>query len=62
MSKNKPVSCLTLSQSVVDKAKEMMNKHPDDLDSKTKYFEVAGIKLWKSLKEKERRESAKRNA
>ena len=62
MSKNKPVSCLTLSQSVVDKANEMIAKHPEVHDTKTKYFEVAGIKLWKSLKEKERRDSAKRNA
>ena len=51
--RNKPVTCLTLSQSVLDKAEDIVKNNKDEYPSKTRFFEVAGNKLWREEKIKE---------
>ena len=51
--RNKPVTCLTLSESVLAKATEIVKGNKDEYPSKTRFFEIAGGKLWKEEKLKE---------
>ena len=57
MAKRKQVLSISVLQSVIDKADEMVETYTEDYPSRSRYFELAGIKLYRSLKEKERRQN-----
>ena len=55
MANKKTICSVSLLESVIAKADEAVDNHPEEYPNRSRFFELAGIQLYRAMKRKEQR-------